>query len=269
MNSYDSLLISGLALALLAIVLWLVSLYRRDVSIVDAFWSLMILLAGVIYFVGETTLSTRATLILLLVILWAVRLSVHIARRNHGQGEDVRYQVIRANNEPNFEYKSLYIVFGLQALLAWLVSLPLLGAIKSESQWHLLDYAALTLWLVGMLFETVADYQLARFKSNPQNQGRVMDRGLWRFSRHPNYFGEFCIWWGFYGFALAAGAWWSVISPLLITVLLLKVSGVALLEKTISKRRPDYQAYCQRTNAFFPWFPKASPASQARKESAI
>ena len=124
---------------------------------------------------------------------------------------------------------------------------------------HVLDYLGIALALAGLAFETIADWQLAAFKRDPANNSSVMDRGLWRFSRHPNYFGEFCVWWGLYVIALSAGAWWSIVSPLLMTLLLLRVSGVVLLEKSIGERRPAYQVYRARTNAFFPGLPRKAP----------
>jgi steroid 5-alpha reductase family enzyme len=185
-----------------------------------------------------------------------LRLAVYITWRNWGEGEDRRYQAIRANNEPHFALKSLYIVFLLQAAIAWVVSLPLSTAIASNAEIGPLDYLGLAIWSLGLVFEAGGDLQLARFKADPENQGRVMDRGLWRFTRHPNYFGNACIWWGFGLIGVAAGSWWSLLSPLVMTVLLLKVSGVSLLEQDIGERRPAYADYIRRTNAFVPWWPK-------------
>ena len=185
-------------------------------------------------------------------MIWSLRLSIYITARNRGKPEDYRYKTIRANNDPGFAFKSLYIVFGLQGVLAWLVALPLLPAIASDSALTTLDLVAATLWLVGFIFEAVGDYQLSRFKAREDSKGRVLDTGLWRYTRHPNYFGEFCIWWAFYLFAVTSGGWWTIVSLILLSLLLLKVSGVAMLEKTISKRRPKYDEYIRRTNAFFP-----------------
>ena len=185
-------------------------------------------------------------------MIWSLRLSIYITARNRGKPEDYRYKTIRANNDPGFAFKSLYIVFGLQGVLAWLVALPLLPAIASDSALTTLDLVAATLWLVGFIFEAVGDYQLSRFKAREDSKGRVLETGLWRYTRHPNYFGEFCIWWAFYLFAVTSGGWWTIVSPILLSLLLLKVSGVAMLEKTISKRRPKYDEYIRRTNAFFP-----------------
>lgn len=246
---------SGAALLLVAVVCWVISLLRNDVSIVDSLWSLMFLLVALVYSSVAGLTGPREALILLLVAVWALRLSVYITWRNHGQPEDYRYQEIRSNNEPGFRFKSLYIVFVLQGLLAWIISLPLAAAISGQSAFGLLDYAAVALFIVGFVFEALGDLQLSRFRRNPENVGKVLDQGLWRYTRHPNYFGNFTIWWGFYLFALSAGAWWTIVSPLLMTFLLLRVSGVALLEKDIGSRRPQYQQYIRRTNAFFPGLP--------------
>ena len=247
---------AGAALLLVAVACWLISLLRNDVSIVDSLWSLMFLLVAFVYATVTELTGPREALILILVTVWALRLSVYITWRNHGHPEDHRYQEIRSNNEPGFRYKSLYIVFILQAVLAWIISLPLAAAIGGQSAIGFLDYAAVAVFVVGFVFEALGDLQLTRFRSNPENAGKVLDQGLWRYTRHPNYFGNFTIWWGFYLFALSAGAWWTIVSPLLMTFLLLKVSGVALLEKDIGNRRPKYQQYIRRTNAFFPGLPR-------------
>jgi len=250
-------LLSGLvALLALAFCTWTVSLAKRDVSIVDSVWSVMILLAGGVYAAVQLALAERAWWVLALAAVWALRLCGYITWRNWGEGEDHRYQAIRARNQPNFEWKSLYLVFVLQAVLAWIVSLSLLAAIGSEQPWSWLDTLGVAVVVFGIVFEAVGDAQLAAFKARPENRGKVMNRGLWRYTRHPNYFGEFCVWWGFYLLALAAGGWWAIISPLLMSVLLLKVSGVALLEKDIGERRPAYRDYIANTNAFFPGIPR-------------
>jgi steroid 5-alpha reductase family enzyme len=235
-----------------AVLTWLLSLYLRNVAIVDTLWSVLFALLAWTYALGQTQWELRAAWVLLLVTLWALRLSIHITRRNWGHPEDRRYRAIRARNEPHFALKSLYLVFILQALLAWVISLPVLGAIASREPPAALDYVGGALWLVGFVFEAGGDWQLARFKATPGNDGKVMDRGFWSLTRHPNYFGDFCVWWGLYLIALSAGAWWSLPGPLLMSVLLLRVSGVALLEKDIGERRPQYGEYVRRTNAFFP-----------------
>jgi steroid 5-alpha reductase family enzyme len=245
-----------LALALLA---WGVSTLKRNVGLVDIFWPLFLLLAALCAF-GELPVRTsRAVLVLVLVTIWALRLSIHLARRNWHAPEDHRYQAIRKRNEPGFAWKSLYLVFGLQALLAFVVSAPLQAAILAPSPAPLLtDLLGTALVLGGIAFEGVADAQLAAFTSGGAHRGEVLERGLWRYSRHPNYFGEFCVWWGFFVLAAGTGAWWTLVSPLLMSLLLLRVSGVTLLEKDIGARRPGYAAYVARTNAFFPG-PRRSP----------
>lgn len=246
-----------LTLCIIAVVLWIASRIKNDVGIVDSFWSLMILAAGLCFlYFASTILNERNTLVIILLSAWAIRLAAHITWRNWGQEEDSRYQAIRANNQPNFEFKSLYIVFLLQAFLALIVALPLMSIFNADTPINTVDHIAFGLWLFGMFFESVGDLQLARFKADRANRGRVMNKGLWRFSRHPNYFGEFCIWWAFFLFAAASGYWWSIVSPLLMTVLLLKVSGVSLLESSITERRPEYANYTRTTSAFFPWLPK-------------
>ncbi len=247
--------LAGLAVTLsLAIAVWAWSLPLRDVSIVDIAWGLLVLAAAVVS--AGLQPGPRAPVLLALAAAWALRLAGHIAWRHRGQPEDRRYQEIRARNQPHFAFKSLYLVFGLQAVLAWVVAAPVSAAARSTTAWQALDAAGLALAVFGLGFEAVADAQLARFKANPAQRGRVMCTGLWRYSRHPNYFGECCLWWGFWLVALAAGAAWTVISPLLMTVLLLKVSGVTLLERHLAGRRLGYDDYMRRTNAFIPWRPR-------------
>lgn len=236
----------------IGVVAWVASVFARNVSFVDSLWSPFFLVAAVVYALSLEAVGLRGAIVLTLVAIWSLRLSVYITVRNWGEGEDYRYQKIRADNDPGFWFKSLYIVFLLQGVLAWIISISLLPAITSGAGLNVLDYAAIALWVTGFFFEAVGDYQLSRFKADPANKGKVMDRGLWRYTRHPNYFGDFCVWWSFYLFAVAAGGWWSIVSPLLMSFLLLKVSGVAMLEKTIADRRPKYADYIARTNAFFP-----------------
>jgi len=241
-----------LIMYLLAIGTWLASLRNNDVSIADSVWPLFILTGAATYAWGSPETGPRAHVVLILVALWAARLSAHITWRHWGEPEDRRYKAIRARNSPHFRWKSLVLVFALQATLAWIVSASVLAAVVNPQPWNWLDSLGLCVVVFGASFEAVADWQLARFKSDPAHRGKVMDSGLWRNSRHPNYFGEFCVWWGFYLIALSAQGWWAIASPVLVTVLLLKVSGVVLLEKDIVERRPAYRDYIARTNAFFP-----------------
>ncbi|HMA11992.1 MAG TPA: DUF1295 domain-containing protein [Steroidobacteraceae bacterium] len=235
-----------------ALVAWAICTVRRNAGLVDIFWPLFLLVAA-LCFLREVDVPTgRALLAFWLVGIWALRLAAHLALRNWNAPEDHRYQAIRSRNQPGFEWKSLYLVFGLQAVLAFIVSLPLHAAISSPAGFNPLDAAGAALVVAGVLVETIADTQLAAFRDDPASRGQVLDRGLWRYSRHPNYFGEFCVWWGFFLLALATGAWWAILSPLLMSVLLMRVSGVTLLEKDIGQRRPGYAGYVARTNAFFP-----------------
>ena len=252
--------LAGLALiAALGLLTWLASLVQGDVSLVDRTWSIFITGAAAVYFALLPAPGPRGAWLLALAAAWALRLSLYITARNWGHGEDRRYQEIRARNEPNFAFKSLYLVFALQALLAWTVSAPFFAGMAGARPLGALDVIGLALAAFGIVFEAIGDAQMSRFKADPANKGQVMDRGVWRYTRHPNYFGETCIWWGFWLVALGGaglGGAWSIVSPILMTVLLLKVSGVSMLEKDIGERRPAYRDYIARTNAFFPGPPK-------------
>ncbi|MCC5793418.1 MAG: DUF1295 domain-containing protein [Chromatiales bacterium] len=258
MNSMLTWLFSGLLATVSTMVIaWLISLVRRDVSIVDVFWGLAIAAAGVTWVALQAEADWRGQLVGWLALLWALRLAGHILWRSRGHGEDRRYREIRARNEPGFAFKSLYLVFLLQAVLAFLVALPLFGAQLGTQGPGLLDWLGIGLFAFGFLYESVADWQMLRFQDKREQRERgVMDQGLWRYSRHPNYFGECCLWWGLGLVALAAGAWWALAGPLLLTFFLLKVSGVALTEKDIAERRPEYRDYMRRTSAFVPRPPR-------------
>lgn len=250
-------LLAGFAATLgLATCVWAASLPLRDASIVDIAWGWLVMTPALVATGLLATTGPRTLLVLAMGTLWALRLSGYIAWRHHGEPEDRRYRAIRARNEPNFPLKSLYLVFGLQAVLATIVGSPLVASVAAPAPWNALDALGAVVFAAGFLVEAVADAQLARFRSDPAHAGRVMDQGLWRYSRHPNYFGECCLWWGLWLVAAAAGAWWTVASPLLMTVMLLKVSGVTLLEKDLQERRPAYRDYIRRTNAFVPGSPR-------------
>jgi len=244
-------LVALVPMFIIGILFWLISLVKKDVSIVDSLWSLFFIVAALTIFNYQEDVTDRAVLVLSLVTIWALRLSIYITLRHLGHEEDHRYQTIRSKNQPGFSYKSLYLIFGFQTLVAWVVALPLFYAINSAAPLNVFDGLAALLWLVGMFFESVSDYQLYQFKKNPENKGKTFTQGLWKYSRHPNYFGEFLVWWGFFIFALSDHAYLTIISPLLMTFLLLKFSGVSLLEETM-KTRPGYESYMQHTNAFFP-----------------
>ncbi len=254
-----------LAMLSLAIMTWIVSVRKHDVSIVDSIWSVFFLLGSVVYYLSTGIYTLQQNVLLVLVTVWALRLSAHITWRNHGKPEDVRYRDIRVRYSPYFAIKSLFIIFIFQALIAGLISLPLWYVFTHSAGFGLVDVVGVCLWLIGMYFETVADIQLARFKkTQAARHGGVLDHGLWRYSRHPNYFGEACIWWGYYLIAVSAGGWWTIFAPILMTWLLLKFSGVVLLEKNIVQRRPTYLEYINNTSAFIPWRPKTTRQSSVR-----
>jgi steroid 5-alpha reductase family enzyme len=249
------------ALVALSVVtaLWMASLILRDASIVDVFWGLGFVLLTWVYFVLTPDGSTsRKLLIGTLVTLWGLRLSIHILWRNWGKGEDFRYRKWRDAAGRSWWWKSYFKVFLLQGLLMWIISAPLAAAQVSPTPGSLalLDILSIPVWLVGFLFESVADWQLARFRGNPDNRGKLLREGLWRYSRHPNYFGDATQWWGYYLVAAAAGGYWTLFSPILMTYLLMRVSGVTMLEQTLKTHKPDYRDYIASTNAFLPWPPR-------------
>ncbi len=266
MLDLHAMLLALAAMVVLAVAAWPVSVVKTDVSIVDSLWSLLFVAGAVVYAVCAMPQpdGARAACVAVLLAIWALRLCGYVTWRNFGEPEDRRYQAIRARNQPGFAWKSVYLVFALQAVLAWIVVLPVLAALTGDVAFNALDVAGLALWLAGFAFESIGDQQLAKFKSDPASRGRVLEHGLWRYTRHPNYFGEATIWWGFFLFAAAAGAWWTVVAPLVMTIMLLKVSGVALLEKDIGERRPAYRDYILRTSAFIPWPPKR-PVTAAKE----
>lgn len=257
--------VSAAALASLVVVtagmlvLWAASVRTRDASIVDVFWGPGFAAIGWTS-VAAAGASPRGALMASLATAWGLRLAVHLARRRRGQGEDRRYGAMRAAQGERFALVSLFTVFLLQAALMWIVSLPLqaAAAIRPEAPLGLLDAAGAAVFGMGLAFEAVADAQLARFLADPRNRGGVMQGGLWRYSRHPNYFGDFLVWCGLGVGSLATGAWWALAGPTLMTVLLMRVSGVTLLEKTIGDRRPAYAAYAARTSPFFPLPPRGA-----------
>lgn len=263
----ELLLVAALAIGLLMLATWLVSVIVNDASIVDIVWGLGFVLAtGVAYLSSPIdTITDRSLLMLIMVGIWGLRLSGYLAWRNIGKGEDRRYQQMRKKSPDSFWLVSLYKVFGIQAILMWIVAVPAVVVHAIDEPLYWLDFVGLSVWVVGFFFETVGDIQLARFKSQPDSRGKVMDRGLWRYTRHPNYFGDFCVWWGVFVVAAAAGAWWTVFSPILMSALLMRYSGVGLLEKTIGRRRPGYEEYAKKTNAFFPGPPRdTSPVANSK-----
>jgi steroid 5-alpha reductase family enzyme len=258
-NYLEVLLWCAAAVIALFVVAWAVSVPLRNASIVDVVWGLSFCVIAWTARVVADGYAPRQNLLVGLVTLWGMRLAAYLFWRNTGKGEDFRYAAMRRRAGPSFTRRSLVTVFLLQAAMAWTVSLPIQVGQAAGSPRSLgwLSALGVAVWLVGVAMESIGDGQLARFKADPQNAGKVMDRGLWRYTRHPNYFGDFCVWWGIFLVAAEARpAWITVVGPLVMSTLLLRVSGVALLERTIGKRRPEYARYIERTSAFFPRRPR-------------
>lgn len=251
---FSTIAISLSVILSLLMLLWIVATIRGDVSIVDPCWGAGFVIVAWLAVSWNSSTDVRPMLLTILTTIWGLRLSLFLLWRNWGHDEDRRYQAMRNRHGRRFWWISLFTVFLLQGIILWFVSFPIqaIAAAEYSKPLHWLDALGTFLWSVGLLFESVGDWQLAVFQSEPSNSSRVMDRGLWRYTRHPNYFGDFCVWWGIYLIAAAGGGWWSIVSPLLMSFLLMKISGVALLESTIADRRPEYAAYRARTNAFFP-----------------
>ena len=259
MNFLSLWLFAGLIILGLMTLLWLVSLALKDSSIVDSFWGV-----GFVIVFWATTLLTPESLTSRIILLgtvatvWGLRLSLHIFLRNKGKGEDFRYAAWRAEAGPSWRWLSFFKVFSLQGVLMWIIAVPLIAAQTGDitSPLKCLDYTGAALWLVGFIFEAGGDWQLARFKADPANKGELLTSGLWSLTRHPNYFGDAAQWWGFWLIAVSAGALWTAFSPIIMTFLLMRVSGVTMLEKTLKEAKPGYADYIARTSAFIPWPPK-------------
>ncbi|HEX9766964.1 MAG TPA: DUF1295 domain-containing protein [Nitriliruptorales bacterium] len=254
---------SGLLVSLAVMLLtWVASLVRQDASLVDRAWGIAFV-AMAWTDVGLADAGARMLLAAVLVTTWGVRLSAHITRRNWGQGEDQRYAAMRAKHRQAFPVRSLVTVFVLQGVLAWIVALPLLGvAVSGDGPLGWLDGLGVLAWATGFGFETIGDWQLARFLGDEANRGRVLDTGLWRFSRHPNYFGDATMWWGIGILSVAAAAWWGLAGPAVMTLLIVKVSGVALTDRNMAtrSRREGHAEYVARTSAFVPLPPRRTVA---------
>ena len=238
--------------------LWIISVFIKNVSIIDLFWGICFVIINAYYFYNSGPLHLRKIILLVLVSIWGLRLTIHLCIRNLGKGEDFRYQEFRKQFGPKrYWWFSFFQVFLLQGILILLVGLPLLAVnfyTKSNNLiW--LDYVGILIWIIGFCFETVGDYQLKVFKNNPKNKNKVLNTGLWKYTRHPNYFGDATVWWSFGLFSLVSGGYWQILGSLLMTFLIVKVSGVALLENTL-KAKPKYEDYIKNTSSFFPWFPK-------------
>ena len=249
----------GLVILGLMTLLWLVSLAIKNSSIVDIFWGTgFVITAWVAFALTPEGFAARKWLIVLFVTIWGLRLSLHILFRNWGKPEDFRYQVWRKQAGASWWWRSFFKVFLLQGILMWIIAAPIVAAQTSAlpNQLTGIDYIAVPIWAIGFFFEAVGDWQLARFKSNPANKGKLMNTGVWRYTRHPNYFGDATQWWAYFLIAAAAGGFWTIFSPIIMTGLLMRVSGVTLLEKTLKETKPGYKEYVETTSEFVPWFPR-------------
>jgi len=239
--------------------LWVISIILKNVSIVDLFWGLGFVLSAAFYFLKTGGPEPRKTILLIMVALWGLRLSSYLTWRNTGKGEDFRYREFRKKyGENRYWWISFFQTFLLQGVLMWLISAPLLGAqiTGHDKPLGILDFSGIVLWITGFAFEAGGDWQLARFRSDSSNKGKVLNTGFWRYTRHPNYFGDSAVWWGYGMLCLSAGSILPVLGSILMTALIIKVSGVALLEKSLKEEKPQYKEYIEKTSAFLPWFPK-------------
>jgi len=259
MNFLEAYFQGLLLIVLFFSIIWFWSVVLKNASIVDIFWGMGFIIAGIYYFIITPGSTIREIVVLILLIIWGIRLSTHIFKRNLGKPEDYRYQEFRKRyGEKRYWWFSFFQVFLLQGVLLWLISAPLLGVSQysAEKAIGVIDAIALLIWLTGFVFETGGDWQLSRFKSNPANKGKLLQTGLWKYTRHPNYFGDAMIWWGFALFSVASGCYLPLLSALLMNWLLLRVSGVAMLERTLINSKPGYENYVNQTSPFFPRVPK-------------
>lgn len=258
MEFYQVYLQGLLMVVLFFTIVWGISVKLKNASIVDIFWGTGFVLVGVFYFIVTPDYSTRKIVAVIFTTLWGLRLSIHIMTRNIGKPEDYRYQQFRRHyGEKRYWWFSYFQVFLLQGFLLWLISAPLLAiSFYNEKPFGTIDFIALLVWIIGFVFEAGGDWQLARFKANPENKGKLLTTGFWKFTRHPNYFGDAALWWGFALFSVAAGCYLPILSALLMNWLLLRVSGVAMLERTLKNSKPGFEDYTKRTSAFFPWLPE-------------
>ena len=257
----ETVLLANLAaIGAMLLVLWCLSVLLKNAGIVDIFWGCGFVIVAWASLWTSGRLLSNQLILTVMVSVWGLRLAGYLAWRNIGKPEDYRYAAMRDHHGKRFPIVSLFTVFGLQGLLMWLVSLPIQVGISQGEDWYAIRWIGVILWLTGLFFEALGDFQLARFKVDPSNRGRVMNRGLWRYTRHPNYFGDFLVWWGFYLVAAESGSWWwTIIGPLLMSFLLIRVSGVRLLESSLRRRVAGYEEYVRDTSAFLPLPPKQQP----------
>ncbi len=253
----EIIIISVLAVLVYMLLLFLLAQVLKNNSIVDIFWGLgFILITGILWIIKPEVYPAKLILTIC-VIIWGIRLSIYVYLRNRGKGEDFRYAKWREDWGKTFLIKSFFLVFMLQGFFMLVIAYTIMTVFESAVRaFSIVDGIGIIIFLTGFFFETAGDYQLSRFKIKPENKGKLMTRGLWSITRHPNYFGESVMWLGIFLLSVSSRyGWISIISPITITFLLLFVSGVPLLEKKYFGRA-DFEEYKKRTPVFFPWFPK-------------
>ncbi len=258
---------TGILVFILMVFVWLLSLVLKNTSVVDIFWGLGFVLVNLsCLLLLPSEIGLPRWILTILVTIWGLRLSIHILLRNAGKGEDFRYKKWREENGKRWWWFSFFQTFVFQGILMWVIAIPLSAVhyYSRSSTLGLLDYLAILVWIIGFFFEAAGDAQLIQFKKNPENKGKLLRTGVWNYSRHPNYFGDATQWWGFFLMAASVGAYWTIFSPIIMTFLLVRVSGVALLEKTLINQKPGYREYAETTSPFIPWFPR-SPRKQDKE----
>lgn len=259
----DIILLSLGVSAAVFFVVWLISVFKKDASIVDILWGPACALPGFVTYLQIGGAHPNQLLLTVLVGVWGLRLGGYLAKRNLPHGEDQRYQHMRrrAGSDKAFAVKSLFTVYLMQCVLSWFISFPVqLGQAGLEGDSvGTLAYVGAAIWFVGIVFEALGDHQLATFKADPANKGKLMTVGLWAWTRHPNYFGDACVWFGLTLIALQSPyGIYAVASPLIMALFLVKISGKALTEKIMSKKYPEYADYKARTSGFIPMPPKSA-----------
>ena len=260
-HDWSETYIKGIGVLMAALTgLWLLSLKLKDASIIDIFWGFGFVIVGWFYAfeVNEMSLDFRQKIYLAMITIWGVRLTAYLAYRNIGKPEDYRYAEWRKENGAKWWWLSFIRVFALQGFLLWIISAVYISGFNVKGDLTIYEYIGIAFWAIGLFFETVGDWQLMQFKKDPNNQGKVMNKGLWRYTRHPNYFGDTMVWWGFFIYVLSSPQnLVFIFCPIIMTFFLLKVSGVAMLERGLKKTKPKYAEYIRKTSSFIPMPPKA------------
>jgi len=260
-NSFYPTFRGGITLLIFVLtLLWVVSLMIKDASIIDIFWGLGFVMIAWFYAYSNILeeMDIRAQIFLGMITIWGVRLGAFLAYRNIGNGEDYRYAKWRKDNGKDWWWLSFIRVFMLQGFLLWIISAVFLPSFSFQAEMGIFEYIGIAFWAIGLFFEAVGDWQLMRFKKDKSNKGKVMNKGLWRYTRHPNYFGDSMVWWGFFIYTLShPSGWMYIFCPIIMTLFLVKISGVAMLEVKLKKSKPKYAEYIRKTSSFIPMFPKA------------